>query len=447
MKIETEWTSGSGVQRPALAATWCRLIWSHDRTTFTTCDDGENIHRGVYGSSFPLIQWIVQNWWFLLHQPIPTINVGSPRFLQNPATRTWLTRHNLLFARQGLSLPDLTLYRDGDQICFQAIADPPEGVLGRSVRFINNDHAYISFEIVEHQLSSLIQRTLDRAKDQGLQSDEDVTACEQDWDAVLHSMETEYETCRKLAMLGVDPYGDETELPPSLLQAVQESDSWPKPFAEDFCMGSQNGEFPGSLNLVRRVCAEEDLNLKAQDSATVARQRTGPAFTAGYNMARELRTRLSIPISPLTRLDQLLSEGLQWGSDFNRTTDGFHGSPTLQKCAILAQAQSGRIRFIHQRRSRPDNDRFLLARAAFFAERGHPQSGPRMVTPSYDWDQQASRAFAAELLAPAEGIRNLFDTTVDSEQIDELAKDYQVSSQVIRLQIQNHDLAIIQDDS
>ena len=59
-------------------------------------------------------------------------------------------------------------------------------------------------------------------------------------------------------------------------------------------------------------------------------------------------------------------------------------------------------------------------------------------------DRQAfSRAFAAEFLAPAEGLRErLRDASVvEAEGVDDLAAEFGVSSIVIRRQIDNHDLA------
>ena len=68
-----------------------------------------------------------------------------------------------------------------------------------------------------------------------------------------------------------------------------------------------------------------------------------------------------------------------------------------------------------------------------------------MILSSLATDRQArSRAFAAELLAPAESLRRrLGSTLVEPEQVDELGHEYGVSTEVIRRQIENHGLATV----
>lgn len=88
--------------------------------------------------------------------------------------------------------------------------------------------------------------------------------------------------------------------------------------------------------------------------------------------------------------------------------------------------------------------RFLRARALhhwrFVAA---PGGGARLLTRASDYHQSASRAFAAELLAPAAALaerlegRDAWDTNVH----EELSEEFQVSAMVIAHQIENHGLA------
>ena len=85
--------------------------------------------------------------------------------------------------------------------------------------------------------------------------------------------------------------------------------------------------------------------------------------------------------------------------------------------------------------------RFLVARAlGDYLGRFAPGMG---MLSSLATDRQAqSRAFAAEFLVPAESLRRrLSSDSVDAERTDELAQEFRVSSELIRRQIQNHDLA------
>ena len=87
--------------------------------------------------------------------------------------------------------------------------------------------------------------------------------------------------------------------------------------------------------------------------------------------------------------------------------------------------------------------RFLTARA-LGEYLGRSALGPGLLT-SLSTDSQAqSRAFAAEFLAPAEALqRRLAGNDVEPERADDLAQEFGVSSQLIRHQISNHDLATI----
>jgi hypothetical protein len=67
---------------------------------------------------------------------------------------------------------------------------------------------------------------------------------------------------------------------------------------------------------------------------------------------------------------------------------------------------------------------------------------PALLTAAESERQSRNRAFAAELLAPADGIRkHLQDSVVTEEDVDELATHFVVSTYVIQHQIKNHRLA------
>ena len=89
-------------------------------------------------------------------------------------------------------------------------------------------------------------------------------------------------------------------------------------------------------------------------------------------------------------------------------------------------------------------ERFRLARALFLHHFAAAQ-GRRLVTAAHTWDQRASRAFAAELLAPAAALARHVGTRISLRDIDELAEEYQVSPLVIEHQIENHRLGSLTD--
>jgi Zn-dependent peptidase ImmA (M78 family) len=90
--------------------------------------------------------------------------------------------------------------------------------------------------------------------------------------------------------------------------------------------------------------------------------------------------------------------------------------------------------------------RFLLARAlGVFLEGGNGRHA--LLSAAVTEDQKRNRAFAAEFLAPAEGIRErLTSETISADDIDDLSHAFDVAPMTIQHQIQNHRLATILDD-
>ena len=83
--------------------------------------------------------------------------------------------------------------------------------------------------------------------------------------------------------------------------------------------------------------------------------------------------------------------------------------------------------------------RFLFCRA--LAEAITSQ-GDALVTKGNTERQQRNRAFAAEFLAPSASLESrIVNRVVDDEQVDDLAEEFGVSSQVVVHQIQNHKIA------
>ena|SRR5690606_21911435 len=86
--------------------------------------------------------------------------------------------------------------------------------------------------------------------------------------------------------------------------------------------------------------------------------------------------------------------------------------------------------------------RFLLARALhhwlYVTTGDAPQ---RLLTKGHDWLQASSRAFAAELLAPARGLSRRLSGRADWGELQEgLAEEFQVNPMVIAHQVENHRL-------
>ena len=68
----------------------------------------------------------------------------------------------------------------------------------------------------------------------------------------------------------------------------------------------------------------------------------------------------------------------------------------------------------------------------------------RLVTSSHTWTQRASRAFAAELLAPAGALRQrIHGDRVSGREVARLAEEFLVDNELIERQIENHTIAAV----
>jgi len=89
---------------------------------------------------------------------------------------------------------------------------------------------------------------------------------------------------------------------------------------------------------------------------------------------------------------------------------------------------------------RADSQRFQFCRA--LGEVLLSPDSDTLLTRTYSERQQRNRAFAAEFLAPASGLRDrIAHPVVDTDDIGELAAAFGVSPYVIEHQIKNHQIA------
>ena len=146
---------------------------------------------------------------------------------------------------------------------------------------------------------------------------------------------------------------------------------------------------------------------------------------------------MDIPVDPIPDLAKVLHDRFGWPSDPQIILEG-SSAPSLN--ALVGRDSHGYPRVV-EKPGRPDSRHYRLARALYFVPVAEASVSPRLITRSFTWDQQASRAFAAELLAPAEALRHLVDERNTDESIANLAQEFNVSTWVIEHQLENHGIA------
>ena len=440
LDFRLEWLDAPGVKDQVLARTWARL-------EMQLVDDGsptrwltlcvrtkyDSVQRGVYGSLFPLADWIVENWWFLLHEPLRVSEYRSGRTnAVDDQQRLWIRRHNLLAAREGGALPDLTIYRDGTDSVVCWAPDPELDEAVRRTRFISGAGSVrIKRRDLETSLYHLVEAVLERLD---RSSDEDAQRLRANWQAIGESLERESDLCASSATLGLDPY-DPDELTPELVDLLEHAVAAQPPLLKSDLLEASSGKTLGR-DLDWTTAAASKLNGIAGETKNLQELGSIPraAPQVGYQMARAYRQDFDIPDGPIDDVVVLLHHRCGWPLEPEVILEGPRNPSRL---AMVGKDRGGHPRLVVNRSRHETSRRFRIARGLYFlSSADHPNT--RLITGAHTWDQRASRAFAAELLAPAAAVHaEIADDEISDELIDDLASKFNVSSWVIEYQLTN----------
>ena len=456
IRFGMEWQDAPGVRDTVLARTWCRLVIEAGGRLVTQAIDSrsDSLRGGVYGSAFPLGRWIVENWWFLLNESYRfPARYSSRELARVPRDRVWAQRHSLLAAREGGALPDLTLHRDDERKVVARWVPDGSGSDHPSLCFTGEGEEHLEMADAERGLAEAVEAVLDRLE--GFEEPE-VGAFREDWAAITGATERERKLCEWSARLGIDPF-DPEDLTDELAEALPELVAGLEaPLRDDLLDAERPQTLHGDIEWLRRAESlaadagsaghrEFDPSSLPEATSAASNMRVNTAHELGYACAATLRRHLSPADghAPIGDMDEILVR-LGWARAPSRTAPRAEGP--LE--AALERSGNGAPVAVVSDTDRVGNrfgNRFKLARAIFLRHFGRDRTGRRLVTGGHTREQRASRAFAAEFLAPAAGLSRSIGDRVSRDEIDDLAHHYDVDPFVIDHQIQNHRLAWIGD--
>jgi hypothetical protein len=427
LRIRWEWEPAPSVRAPEHRATWARMEISVGDEHVTLVEDREtgSSRRSIYCPMYPLAEWAAYNWWFLRADARPARNLGLRRSDRYDSRS--FRRHSLRSAGDGFRWPDLLIIPDGERkhLVWQRDRLPLSD--RRPLCFLAGGEATLDAESVEAELAVLISEVLTRLAEQGVTG----TPLEEEWSAIGQTDREEAEFCIAAARLGLDPYSEAEPYEGLILQAAGE------------LHGNLLGDF---LDAADPVHMHEGLTWIRTATLDLGRAQRPPD-------ALELRHALRNTV--LSRNDRVWELGWSQAETVRRTleladTDTFDperyftalprpiGDRGLRMVGVMAE-ESGPAAFMNGR-GRPQ--RFTLSRAFWhYLWESDPVF---LVTTAYTERQKVERAFAAELLAPADGIRKLLGTDPRDavpEDLDGIAEHFGVSSMVIEHQVENQLLA------
>lgn len=433
LRFAFEWDRSDAIRTPELRETWARLeIWAGGECT-TQVEDVEtgSTRRSIYGPLYPLAEWIAYSWWFLRAHVRPA-SIGSINWTHKSLDRTpryphrWLDHHNVRAAGEGFAWPDMTLLPEGSLTRIVWRTDPPVAHY-RPVRFIRQGETLVPTDSVELALAELVDLVLTRLAEQGIRD----TMLHKEWEAIRQIEPGEAEFCLAAARLGLDPYSEGRELTDTL---VRVSETLEGRLFEDFLNAVNPRHIEAGLEWIeqgsRRIEEPPDsggqiAQLRSALSPAISISTKRP-WEVAYTKAREVRDILGLDSDESFNFDGWLALAERPSGD--RGLQAL-GGMSRQDYPVLVLGRS----------MLEESSRFAQGRAfwRFLAEREEPRF---LLTTAYTDRQRVERAFAAELLAPAEGILQHLefdDGPVGPEDLEAVGKSFGVSSWVIRHQVEN----------
>lgn len=453
--ISLSWEDAPGVAHPLQALTWCSLTIDIADHCITKVESrsSSSIRRNIYCSALPLFEWLADNWWFIfgeslkIAKPISDLQIsGRSIASKSKEYADWIKRHDFLAAREGGSLPDLILCRDGDVILARWSPDPDASVSNsaRPVSFLSEGLARLDTIYFRDEMTRFMNSVMERIGSSNLYG---MSPAPKQWEAIQSSTTEEIHNYLALASFGVDPFdaSDETD---AILHKVEElRKRLGDDLAGDLFEATNVQSLDEDWNYVNTALGLLEIDhgdfASGLDFASDSHRRAISAHLAGYERAEELRGKLQLPVL-LT--DEQLEESFYTLMGKTASIDHIESAIDVQSSNIEAVVGSscGQPRVV-ARALATQAKRFRMGRCLHQFAYSKASRLPRLVTKSRTWEQRASRAFAAELLAPSSELRKFFGKETDSDQIQSVAQEFRVSYMVIQYQIENHCLSVIGD--
>jgi hypothetical protein len=417
LRIEFEWVDAGRSADRVSASTMAELLILLDETPLTSHVDREThlFRDRITVPLYPFAEWITSWWWPMFHE-YGEWNV--------PRAAEYSRRHDMAFAGGGFVYPCVLFQPIGKLLLVRSRRSTRHH---SPIEFLRSVSKTVDATEAQVEFVKVISAVIERLHTDGLGGSD----LESDWTAITAMEPEEIQFSEVAGRFGLDPF----DMEQADAEAITRLSDLPNAEIKDdlFTLGPPC-EVEQLLDTIHDAANNADTEPSGSAWSTVtpglahAVRRRKP-WTVGYEAARHVRKRIGIDGSPIefTGNHAVASVDLR---DDNARLVGVVGSSS-PSCALSPRNVS------------PASRRFALARAVgefVMREAG----GPSLVTTMKTDRQARSRAFAAELLAPAEGISLRIPEAerqwIEEERINSLAEEFDVSSFVIQRQIRNHKL-------
>jgi IrrE N-terminal-like domain len=412
-ELRWEWEPGEGIAAPEHRATWARLEWLVNDEYVTRIEElrSGSSRRSIYCSLYPLAEWVAYNWWLLVADARPAAS-------HRDGTWSGMIRHNVQSAGDGFVWPDLAIIPQGRRslVVWRRDRSPRRH---SPVRYITDGEEFVNAQELSDQLAYLVEAVIGKLAEDGIRR----TPLHEEWEAVTSADAEEKAFCIASARLGLDPYSEGHDSADAITAA---SHDLPADVLGDFLDGVDVARIHDATTWVQRAIEVAQTTgsavpgmLRLEDRPVEASRRGATPWAIGWQQANEVRSRLGVGPTESADVERWLRPEV---------------APT-RYAGLQALGSDSSSTVVLPRQQQTEAQRFTLARALWHvAVRRDPLF---LVTAAYTEQQRIERAFAAELLAPAEGIKQMLDAGSDDDDLTGIAAQFRVSTMVVDHQIRN----------
>lgn len=401
-------------------------------TEFTDINDRRSVTDHLDIPAYYLAEWLAENWWALLHEPRKSED-------NEEDDTDFLSRHSFLYAQQGYALPSVKIVSNGNRAVYVSVA--ARNVPLADIRFLKTASLTLSPESVATELRKFIHQTVESLDRSGVED----TELHDAWELLCSTSAEEETYCRMIGALGLSPYA-ETEIDEQLFELTERTS---ERVAMDLCLAAKPEDFPAyaakalKAHELANTASESDLSPLLTTQPAPDRLMT-PAWKRGVLSAERVRESLGLSAADPNSGSELLSAlGIDTtnGGPYAESAEQVRNDEGLP--ILGAVARDGDTAKIGLLQTTTRGRRFGAARGAFAAWISAPDER-RLLTQAVTRDQQSSRAFAAEILAPIAFLRKAAGPTkrLVKDQVDDLADELGVYPGLVWKQAQNNGMII-----
>jgi hypothetical protein len=431
LKFEIDWIEPEAAKGEELAATWASLRICVNEIPVTRLSTFNGERERIFLSLYPLAEWLTLNWWYIHAE------VQADR---NIPLSDYQSRHNIRFAREGFALPNLIIQPLGKtRMEFRWW---PERLHFQKLEFLEEGIAELNADDVTDELSKFIQAVIDKLDEAGVYE----TTLHTEWQNIRATEADEEDFCLTSAAMGVDPYALNEGKQQLIIDTYTR---FPVNVANDFfkvanfkTLKKESDELDGTLKELEQINVPNSKLSSIKKKILHHVESNQKPWEQGYSTALLLRKELGLNGQPLGELHDI---GHLLGFKELAKVIIKKSRKALPIAAACHSDLKDQPSFFLNEKNIPSFDKFAFCRS-LFSYFSAPATSTNIITAARTDSQKCNRAFAAEFMAPHHSLaKKISGSTVSTEEIEELAYHYNVSTFVISHQIENHRLAEVID--